>query len=201
MLIEKLGESHELSSDSMRALGQNLLAVGFVKEASELLEKRLNILIAQADEQKLRKDHPYTLAARLDLATVYVKSGRYMAALDLNIRTILNRQKIIFGSHHPDSLRYMNEYVTLLTDTGKAHMAVAYNLDVVCEKEATLGEEHSGTIKSKVALAASYYELGKIRELEGLQINSILSLQEQRYYLDEHLIHICYVTLNIITRT
>lgn len=164
----------------LRGIGKAQQKLGMSKDAVETLKTVLNTTIANAKEEKLREDHPITLSARLDYAEALVDCGRRTAVEKLKLNAIMNRQKTIHGVDSPETHALMDRYVELLTKLGKHKDSLQQNLEVVSEKAATLGPQHPGTVKSTFTLAATYIELGKIRELKELRLEDILADQEQR---------------------
>lgn len=166
--------------DVMRALGKAFLAVGMAMEGLKILEERYVIVVRQTADDKLRRDHPRTLTARLDYATALAECGRYTFIPSLNLHAILNRQKTIHGSDDPTTLALMDQYAELMTKIGNTERAKELHQESVSEKAATLGPNHTGTIKSKFALAAAYIELGRHMEMEKLQLAACLDDQDTR---------------------
>jgi tetratricopeptide (TPR) repeat protein len=92
----------------------------------------------------------------------------------------MNRQKTIYGADDPTTLKLMDAYAALLSKMGAHNQACLLHQECVSEKAATLGPNHTGTINSKFALAASYLELGRNMEMERLCLEGCLSDQETR---------------------
>lgn len=177
---KKSGEDTPEVLDCMRALGKCMVAVGLTTDALKLLEERYVIVVKQTMDEKMRRDHPRTLPARLDYATALAESGCYTSVPALKLHAIMNRQKTIYGADDPTTLKLMDQYAELLTKMGRTHQARDQLLECVSEKAATLGPTHSGTIFSKFALAGAYIELGHHMEVEKLQLEACLHEQETR---------------------
>lgn len=177
---KKDGEESEETLDCMRALGKCMLAVGLAAESLKILEERYVAVVKLTMEEKLRRDHPRTLPARLDYGTALAECGCYTSVPALRLAAIMNRQKTIHGADDPDTLRLMDQYAELLTKMGSTEQAKTLLLECVSEKAATLGPNHTGTIKSKFALAGAYVELGRNMEMEKLQLEACLTDQENR---------------------
>ena len=177
---KKSGEDTPEVLDCMRALGKCMLAVGLAADALKMLEERYVIVVKQTMDEKMRRDHPRTLPARLDYATALAESGCYTSVPALKLHAIMNRQKTIHGADDPTTLKLMDQYAELLTKMGRTHQARDQLAECVSEKAATLGPTHSGTIYSKFALAGAYVELGRRMEVEKLQLEACLHEQETR---------------------
>ena len=175
-----VGPTHERTLGCMGALGKNLTAVGFVKEASEIMLARLELIVQAAKDEGRRETHPCTLAARIEYAEVLIVAGNHLAVAKLKLSKVMTRQKSLYGADAPETLRLMDKMVILLSTLGHHKQALALNLDCVEEKKATLGEDHSGTVKSIFNLAETYIELGQLKDVQALGLEEILSLQEQR---------------------
>lgn len=176
----KTSEESEETLDVMRALGKCFQAVGMTGEALNILEKRYVTVVKLTMAEKLRRDHPRTLGARLDFANALADSGRYTSVPDLRLHAIMNRQKTIHGADNPETLKYMDRYAELCTKMGAHQQALSLNTEAVSEKAATLGPNHTGTIASKFALAATLIELGRNMEMQQLKLEDCLHDQETR---------------------
>ena len=179
-LRQKAGEDSEETLDCMRALGKCMQSAGMSGEALKILEKRYVTIVAQTMANKMRRDHPSTLPCRLDYATALAECGCYTSVPALKLHSIMNRQKTIHGADHPDTLKLMDQYGELLTKMGNHNGALALHQECVSEKAATLGPNHTGTITSKFALAATYLELGRNMEMQQLNLEASLSDQDTR---------------------
>lgn len=78
-----------------------------------------------------RSDHPSTLPARLDLAFVLQAGGRITAAADLDLRSVLNRQKTIYGAHHFETLLLVDRFADILDKIGQHSRAIGYHVEAL----------------------------------------------------------------------
>lgn len=175
-----VGERHELTLNLMADLGANLKAVGFGKEALFILKHRFELVVGNAHIEGRRDDHPCTLDARLDYADMLLSAGDRKSVASLNLRRVMNRQKTVHGVDSRETLDLMDKYVLVLQKQGNHHDAMMQNLECLAEKAATLGPEHSGTLKSKFALAHTYYDLSRLSDIAELRLEHSLKLQEER---------------------
>lgn len=89
-------------------------------------------------EQAMRLDHPSTLPARLDLAELLLSGGRINSVPQLDLRTVLNRQKTIHGADSRETLQLMDRYAELLDKMGMHSKALGQHLESVGGRTTTL---------------------------------------------------------------
>lgn len=176
--MRTLGHRHRDTIDTMRALARNKRELNLSKESVALLKRMLSAVTANAVEGNLRSDHPCTLEARIEYADALLDAGRIAAVDELHLKSVMNRQKTLYGVESRTTLALMDRLSEIYSKQGLVYEALYLNLESVSEKTATLGPHHSSTVGSTFQLANSYVELGRLKALENLKLEEIISVLE-----------------------
>lgn len=139
----------------------NVLALrGGSSEAAEELAAT-----AQCLTRLLGTEHPHTLAARVNLATVTAprsdaESGAAVHALT-DVLTVRTR---MLGEHHPDTLAAAHARAAVLALVGAGEVALAEHRSVLAARREILGGSHPDTLHSTYGLAHLLAGLGEAGE-------------------------------------
>lgn len=139
--------------------GQSLCFVGFVLEASNIIES-------------VPIDGNYNMAA-LDkaeverlMSNVYYENGKYAKSLELSERVWKTNSELL-GEEHPLTIRNMKAMAVYYASVGDMENALRFDKKTVEVSMTVLGENHIDTISAMSNLAASYNKCGeKIKALE-----------------------------------
>ena len=115
----------------------------------------------------LGEDHPATLTAINNLATVLWAQGRYDEVEPLDRRTLAARRRVL-GPDHPNTLRSLNGLAATLFNQGRFVDAVPLFEEALAAQRRVLGENHPDTLTLGNNLAAVYNELDRSVEAEVL---------------------------------
>ncbi|KAJ7635349.1 hypothetical protein FB45DRAFT_1143572 [Roridomyces roridus] len=178
LVLEKrkklLGEEHP---DTLFAMG-NL--AGTHKELGQFNNALLlETLVLEKRKKLLGEEHPATLSAMRNLANTHRKLGDFNDALPLEVLVLEKRRKLL-GEEHPDTLMAMGNLACTHSHLGQFNDALpletlpddALPLEtfVLEKRKKLLGEEHPDTLTAMKNLIKTYKGLGKVAELDVLNI-------------------------------
>ena len=165
--------------DKLEYIGGFISEIGIWDEAAvirqEVLEKRQRIL---------GNEHPDTIKAMNDLATILRNQGKLNDAVAMQRKVLEKRQRIL-GNEHLDTIKAMNNLANMLYDQGKLNDAAAMQRKVLKMLQQILGDEHLDTIKAMNNLANTLSNQGKLDDAVVIQ-RDVLE-KRQRILGDEHL--------------
>ncbi|WP_393099837.1 FxSxx-COOH system tetratricopeptide repeat protein [Streptomyces sp. LN325] len=156
---------HLVDNSVLYRSGMSLLDAGLNAAATSYW-----ISLASDSERILGPDHPDTLSARANLATSYVKAGRFNDAIALEERVVADFERIRFPGH-PDTLTARNNLAISYAQAGRINDAITLGEQVVAGFERTLGRDHPDTVSARGNLASAYQE--------DERINDAITLEEQ----------------------
>jgi serine/threonine protein kinase/tetratricopeptide (TPR) repeat protein len=143
-------------------LGRSLMQLGHYKQAEGVLTKARRTL-----ETSLGGEHPYTLATKHNLASLYRDQGKCAEAEAL-FKEVLAARTARLEAHHPDILATKNNLAVLYLDQGKGAEAEALLKEVLAARTARLGAHHPQTLTTENNLASAYQSQGKYPQAEAL---------------------------------
>lgn len=108
-----LGNSHELTLDSILMVGLVLLNQGKHKNAEKLF-----VQVMETRKKKLGLDHPSTLTSMANLASTYRNQGRWKEAEQLEVE-VMETSKEKLGLDHPDTLTSMADLASTYRSQGR----------------------------------------------------------------------------------
>ncbi|MEU4623651.1 FxSxx-COOH system tetratricopeptide repeat protein [Actinoplanes sp. NPDC023801] len=155
-----------------------LVSRGDIESALNLAEK-----LAADWREQLGADHPGTLSAASDLATVLRASGEYRQAVQIS-RDVWERMTRVLGAEHPDTLRAGSDIAWSLMLLERYQEALALLEQVRMQRRRVLGEDHPDTLMSADNVAAALTKLGRHRE--ALAIQEQLQVQRRRVLGEDH---------------
>ena len=91
-------------------------------------------------QDRLGDDHPYTLAARMVLATVLAHQGHLARARDLEEQVVIGRERVL-REDHPDTLRCRANLLLTEQELG-VEGAAGRRQEVLAALGALIGPEH-----------------------------------------------------------
>jgi serine/threonine protein kinase len=136
-------------------LGQSLLGLGRYDQAEVLLTNARRTL-----EIALEANHPDTLTAEHNLASLYHLQGKYAPAEKL-YNQVLAARSTRLGADHPDNLTAKNDLAAVYDDQGKYAQAETLFKEVLAARSAKSGADHPDTLAAKHGLAWLYHQQGK----------------------------------------
>ncbi|MGH7176737.1 MAG: tetratricopeptide repeat protein, partial [Tepidisphaeraceae bacterium] len=115
----------------------------------------------------LGEDHPDTLSALNNYATVVQSLGHSPEAEPLH-REALERYRRVLGADHPDAIMALNNYAYVLDALGRSAEAEPLYKEALERRRRVLGEDHPNTITSLNNYATVMRSLGRFEEAEPL---------------------------------
>ncbi|MDZ7856440.1 toll/interleukin-1 receptor domain-containing protein [Sphaerotilus sp.] len=109
----------------------------------------------------LGQDHPDTLSALNNLATILLDQGDLVGARHCAEQVLDTRQGVL-GQDHPDTLSALNNLATILLDQGDLVGARRYAEQVLDTQRCVLSQDHPDTLKSMGNLATISYAQGDL---------------------------------------
>ena len=146
---------------------RNLRIQGRYIQATPIAEKALAF-----SERTLGSDHPETVQAVNNLATLYQAQGRYDRAEPLFRRAVASSERAL-GSEHPNTLVYINNLAELYSINGRHVEAEQLFRRTLATSERVLGKDHPTTITCLDNLAKVYRYQGRYRDAELLQLRAV----------------------------
>ena len=128
----------------------------------DIVERRTRVLGA---------DHPDTLRANYDLASLYVKQKRWEEYEDLS-RDTLARQRRVLGDNHPDTLASLSNSQAYYFEQGRYEEALPVAVEVLESERRLFGEDHPTVLIDLHNLASIYDKLGRYGEAEPLYLKA-----------------------------
>ena len=162
-ITDKHQKNDNYFDDSHEKFGWLLQEQGYSSEAKELQVQVLN-----ARKRVLGLEHPDTIRAMANLATMYGSLGKYIEAEKLE-KQVLEASIKILGVEHPDTIIAMASLASINGRLGKYIQAEKLKMKVLEANIRVLGAEHPDTILAMGNLAATYDSLGKYNEAEKLE--------------------------------
>ncbi|KAJ7861346.1 hypothetical protein B0H13DRAFT_2568163 [Mycena leptocephala] len=132
--------------------------------------KELDLAVLERRKHCLGDDHPDTLWAIGNLASIYRSLGQFYKAKELEV--------LVLGDDHPDTLWAMGNLATTYGNLGKFQQAGELQVIVLEKRKQILGDDHLDTLLAMGNLASTYHYLGKFHKAEELEI-AVLEKQKQ----------------------
>ena len=148
-----------------RALGALAMAVsntGPLSEAEALRREQLAL-----SESIYGENHPRTLSARNDLASVLFAKADYAAAAPL-FAQVLETRRAEFGPDHPAVATVGNNLATAMLQLGRPREALPLAEEALRVRLAVYGELHHTTGASLRTLAGALYDTGELERAQAL---------------------------------
>ena len=156
-------------------------------------------------ERVLGPDHPITLTAVNNLATLFIKQGRYDEAEPLYKRALAGRERVL-GPKHPNTLASVNNLADLFYSQGWFDEAEPLYLRALAGRLAVLPDDHPSLVSSYEGIAklieaqqgdqakAVYLRKRAVNALQSVRQNMAdLDRETQRSFLKKH--RSTYITL------
>ncbi|KAJ7367478.1 hypothetical protein DFH08DRAFT_927989 [Mycena albidolilacea] len=99
---------------------------------------------------------------------IYFDSGRYQET-ELFQATVLEKQKTLLGTDHPDTLLAMGNLAFTYDQLGRYQEAELLKATVLQKRKTLLGADHPHTLLAMGNLASTYSQLGRYQEAELLE--------------------------------
>jgi tetratricopeptide (TPR) repeat protein len=145
--------------------------------------KEVLLAVIEGRKQVLGDDHPHTLHALGNLASIYCKLREFHKAKELEF-VVLEKRKQVLGDDHPDTLHALNNLASTYNNLREFHKAEELEVVVVEKKRQVLGDEHPDTLQAMSDLASTYHQLGEFHKAEEL---GVVVLEKQKQVLgDDH---------------
>ena len=114
-------------------------------------------------------EHPDTLTAIHNLASIYGNQGRWNEAEQLH-NHVLDISKRVLGQEHPHTLTTMSYLASTYGDQGRWNEAEQLHIKVLDIRKRVLEQEHPSTLTTMHNLALIYENQGRWNEAEQLYI-------------------------------
>jgi tetratricopeptide (TPR) repeat protein len=141
---------------------------GRSREAEELLVQVLEIR-----KRALGDEHPETLMAMDNLATVLGCQGKYEAAEAMSRQTLLLEETVL-GREHPSTLTAMSNLALVLDSRGNYEAAEVMNRQTLLLSETVFGHEHPSTLRTMSNLALVLGRQGNYEAAEAMNRQTLL---------------------------
>ncbi|THH20457.1 hypothetical protein EW146_g905 [Bondarzewia mesenterica] len=129
--------------------------------------RRLRLVVVETSRRVLGGEHPDTLRAMANLASIFRDQGRWMDAESLEAVVMETRRRVL-GEEHPDTLSTMANLASTFWNQGRWKEAESLEVAVMETRQRVLGEEHPDTLTAMNNLAMTYRALGRLQEAEHL---------------------------------
>jgi serine/threonine protein kinase/Tfp pilus assembly protein PilF len=166
MLREVVETQRRLGSPSV-AHAMNNLAVALHRQQKPAAAEPLLREALERDRQELGEDHPRTIAALVNLASVQVDLGKPADAERL-AKEALDKDRRILGNEHADTLKVLNVVGLTLDMQDKYAEAEPYWREALATGRRVLGEDHPDTIIWTANMGMLLSEMGRPAEAEPL---------------------------------
>ena len=135
-------------ADLMQVMGKVYMDLGLYAQSEPLIKESLETL-----RRLLGEEHPETLSAGQDMATLLDLAGRYPEAEALN-RQVLEARSRTLGPDHPDTLTSMNALANSYGRQERFEEAEKLHRQVLAARQRVLGADHRDTAKTMLGLAS-----------------------------------------------
>ncbi|CUA77372.1 Kinesin light chain [Rhizoctonia solani] len=135
--------------------------------------RQLRVLepLVETFTQTLGRDHPETLTSMNNLASAYLRLGRYDEAEQLQVQA-LDACKRVLGDELSNTLTSMNNLASAYSRLGQYDKAEQLYAHVIDAQKRILEDEHAKTLTSINNLTATYAHLGQRNKAEQLQVQA-----------------------------
>jgi len=161
-----------------QTIGSTYKDLGLFPEAQGQLELSVNLLT-----RGLGQEHPDTLAAMIELASLYSRQDKYEQAEALMVK-ILAAQQRIRGEQHEKTAEAMNQLAVVITRRGRFADAEPLLVKALAVRRRTLGDENVFTLSTMSNLATIYYSQGKFSQ--ALPLFAGILATDRRVLGEEH---------------
>jgi hypothetical protein len=107
--------------------------------------------VIETRKTKLGEAHPQTLRSMGNLASTYLKQGRWEEAEQLQAQ-VMETRKMKLGEDHPDTLRSMANLAFTWKSSGHGPKAVNLLRDCLVKQQLVLGRNHLDTFSTSDVL-------------------------------------------------
>lgn len=156
--IETLDTNHQVMISALNNLGGMYQQEGMLGEASEVLEKSLELM-----KSNYGVDHPDTLLGMNNLATTYSGQGRLDDARDI-FENALQKQQATLGPNHPTTLVTMSNLAHCYERLGNGPKAIELLEQTAEMMKVVFGSEHNSTLRVQRGLANLYSQTGRLQD-------------------------------------
>ncbi|KAF9887417.1 hypothetical protein FE257_010272 [Aspergillus nanangensis] len=132
--------------DYIRRVGTCLDSDGRYNEAEKLL-----VQVIETWKQVLGPEHPFTLTAMSNLASIYQNQGQWKEAEELGMQ-VIETTKQVLGPEHPDTLTSMSNLAHTLKSLKHIQAATALMHKCVKLRYKILGPDHADYVSSSGTL-------------------------------------------------
>lgn len=175
----RMGPDALETAETMNQLGILYWSESRYEEAEPLLEHSLAVA-----ETRLGADHPTTLVYRNNMAafdhsaTHWPDPRPYRVRAEKLYREVLESQRRILGSEHPETLRTIYNLSSLLLTLDRLEDARPFTEEAVDGRRRVLGEGHRATLLAQNNLARLWRFTGREEEAEAL-LEEVLERQRK----------------------
>ncbi|MGI5170517.1 FxSxx-COOH system tetratricopeptide repeat protein [Spirillospora sp. CA-253888] len=139
----------------LRDQGALLRSIGYQERARTAYDRVLGAV------------HPYTLAARNNLANAYRSAGDLERAIALHEAELADCARIL-GADHPDTLTSRNNLAGAYQAAGDLDRAIPLLQQTLADRARILGDDHPSTLNSRNNLAGAYRDAGNLEQTLAL---------------------------------
>jgi tetratricopeptide (TPR) repeat protein len=118
-------------------------------------------------ERVLGADHPHTLTAHNDLASVYRSASRVGQAISLFEQTLADRERML-GADHPDTLTSRKNLASAYRAAGRVEQAIPLFEQTLADRERVLGADHPDNFAVRNNLGYAYESAGRVGQAISL---------------------------------
>ncbi|KAJ7830444.1 hypothetical protein B0H14DRAFT_2593350 [Mycena olivaceomarginata] len=129
----------------------------------------------------------------LAYGAVYVCSGRFKKAEQLQVLGLIKQKKIL-GEDHPETLKVMGQLANTHQFLGQFRRAEELKAVVFDRQKSLLGINHPETLQTMEDLSATYVELAQFQEAERL---TVTALEKRKEILGEDHLETLTSTINL----
>jgi serine/threonine protein kinase len=149
---------------------------------AQAAEKYETVLTNRRD--RLGIDHAKTRSTQMNLSLVYDDLGRHHEA-EAMLQQVVAAQNKEFGSGHPETWPALNALASVEAKLQKLESATKIRRQLLQEQQAILGDDHIGTLGSRVNLAMVLDDQRQFSEAEIL-LASAVSVLKAKYSKHEY---------------
>jgi eukaryotic-like serine/threonine-protein kinase len=160
--LDDLRDQPEVRASLAHTLGQTYYKLGLMEQARSLFDRAIG-----EHRVVLGAEHPDTLAAEFNLATLLDRKGDYAAARRLTA-TVLEKRRRVLGREHELTLATENLLGRIALREGKPKEAEPLLRRTLAAQRRTIGPDHATTLATANDLAEVLKLNGKRDEAETL---------------------------------
>lgn len=168
--------------DTLNTLGVALGKMDRYDEAKTIYERAIKAL-----ERIYGIEDTWTLITMLNLASLYDNYGHWTEAEALLSQVLEAASQIDTNDGRLLKLRVLGVIASNKDSLGHYEESVALRLQVLQALEQEFGPDHQRTVTAKANLAHTYYELGRYKEAEKMQLE-VIKIHERENHAEPEII-------------